>query len=75
MFKNKKEEGKRNDAAPTASGSNNSIVNGTKLEGTVNANSDIRIDGELVGKLFCKGRVIIGPSGLVERRLLQLTNT
>jgi len=66
MFKNKKEEGKRNDAAPTASGSNNSIVNGTKLEGTVNANSDIRIDGELVGKLFCKGRVIIGPSGLVD---------
>lgn len=66
MFKNKKEESKRNDAVPTSSGSNNSIVSGTKLEGTVNANSDIRIDGELVGKLFCKGRVIIGPSGIVD---------
>lgn len=66
MFKNKKEENKRNDAAPTSSGSNNSIVSGTKLEGTVNANSDIRIDGELIGKLFCKGRVIIGPSGMVD---------
>lgn len=66
MFKNKKDESKRNDSAPTSSGSNNSIVSGTKLEGTVNANSDIRIDGELIGKLFCKGRVIIGPSGMVD---------
>ena len=66
MFKNKKEENKRNDAAPASSGSNNSVVVGTKLEGTINANSDIRIDGELVGKLFCKGRVIIGPSGIVD---------
>ena len=66
MFKNKKEENKRNDAVPASSGSNNSIVTGTKLEGTINANSDIRIDGELVGKLFCKGRVIIGPTGMVD---------
>lgn len=66
MFKNKKEENKRNDVTPVASGSNNSIVAGTKLEGTVNANSDIRIDGELIGKLFCKGRVIIGPTGMVD---------
>lgn len=66
MFKNKKEEGKRNDTVPSVSGSNNSIVNGTKLEGTINAKSDIRIDGELVGKLICKGRVIIGPSGVID---------
>lgn len=66
MFKNKKEENKRSDVVSTSSGSNNSIVNGTKLEGTINANSDIRIDGELIGKLFCKGRVIIGPSGMVD---------
>ncbi len=66
MFKNKKEENKRNEAVPSASGSNNSIVTGTKLEGTINANSDIRIDGELIGKLYCKGRVIIGPTGIVD---------
>ncbi len=66
MFKNKKEESKRSDTAPASSGSNNSIVSGTKLEGTINANSDIRIDGELIGKLYCKGRVIIGPSGMVD---------
>lgn len=66
MFKNKKEENKRYEAVPSASGSNNSIVTGTKLEGTINANSDIRIDGELIGKLYCKGRVIIGPTGIVD---------
>ena len=69
MFKHKKEENKKNEAVSIVSGSNNSIVTGTKLEGTINANSDIRIDGELVGKLFCKGRVIIGPSGVVDGEL------
>ena len=67
MFKSKKEEPRRNDSqVPSGSGSNNSIVNGTKLEGTINANSDIRIDGELIGKLICKGRVIIGADGYVD---------
>ena len=74
MFSNKKENNPKsksksksdNYSSPTTSGSNNSIVNGTKLEGTVNANNDIRIDGELIGKLYCKGRVIIGPEGYVD---------
>lgn len=67
MFSNKKEDNRRNDnGVPNSSGSNNSIVTGTKMEGTINANNDIRIDGELIGKLYCKGRVIIGPSGTVD---------
>ena len=36
------------------------------MEGTINASSDIRIDGTLKGTLECKGRVIIGPEGRVE---------
>ena len=44
----------------------NSIVQGTQIEGTVKANSDIRIDGQINGKLFCDAKVIIGPTGKVE---------
>jgi len=44
----------------------NSLGAGTKLEGTINSESDIRIDGELIGTLNCKGKVIIGPKGVVD---------
>ncbi|RMF01653.1 MAG: polymer-forming cytoskeletal protein [Bacteroidetes bacterium] len=44
----------------------NSIVNGTSVEGTVKANSDIRVDGHIKGKLFCDSKVIIGPTGKIE---------
>ncbi|MEM1214974.1 MAG: polymer-forming cytoskeletal protein [Bacteroidota bacterium] len=43
----------------------NSIVQGTEIEGTVKANSDIRIDGAINGKLFCDAKVIIGPTGKI----------
>ena len=44
----------------------NSLGSGTRLEGTMNSDSDIRIDGELIGTLTCKGKVIIGPKGFVD---------
>ncbi len=70
MFKNKSKEngtGSSSSSSSTSiSGSTNSLVAGTKIEGKINASSDIRIDGSLVGTLDCKGRVIIGPEGRVE---------
>ncbi len=44
----------------------NSLGAGTRMEGSINSDSDIRIDGELIGSLNCKGRVIIGPKGFVD---------
>ena len=52
--------------SPSGGHSLNSIVEGTKIEGTVNANSDIRVDGAIKGKLFCDAKVIIGPTGKVD---------
>ena len=45
---------------------NNSLVHGTRVEGSIFTENDIRIDGKLVGNLNCKGKVIIGPSGEIE---------
>ena len=47
----------------------NSLGYGTRMEGTLSADSDIRIDGELVGLLNCKGKVIIGQKGFVDGEL------
>ena len=50
---------------PVSSGAINSLVTGTSIEGTINADSDIRIDGSIKGSLKCSGRVIIGQQGSV----------
>ncbi|MBK8626210.1 MAG: polymer-forming cytoskeletal protein [Saprospiraceae bacterium] len=65
MFGNKNEKQSNNNPAPSANVSN-SIVEGTTITGNIIASNDIRIDGILVGKLDCKGRVIIGPQGKIE---------
>lgn len=44
----------------------NSIVRGTKIEGSVSAENDIRIDGIIKGSLTCAAKVIIGPDGFVD---------
>lgn len=53
--------------APTPGGhSLNSLVQGSSVEGTIKAQSDLRIDGTIKGKIFCDAKVIIGPTGAVE---------
>ena len=62
----KKETGTKTTTASSGGHSLNSIVKGTSIEGTIKANSDIRVDGSIKGKLICDSKVIIGPSGRVE---------
>ncbi len=64
MFGNTKssEESK----TPSVAGALNALVKGTLVEGTVRCDSDLRVDGTIKGKLICKSKVIIGPTGVVE---------
>lgn len=50
-------------------GALNTLVEGTVVEGQVNAKSDIRIDGMIRGTLTCEGKVIIGATGFVEGQI------
>jgi len=50
-------------------GSNNSaslISAGTTLKGDLTSNSDLRIDGTLIGNIHSTAKVIIGANGVVE---------
>ncbi len=60
---NKKSEPTTN--ISTGIGALNSLVQGTIVEGTVRAESDIRVDGTIKGDLNCTAKVIIGPTGEV----------
>jgi cytoskeletal protein CcmA (bactofilin family) len=44
----------------------NLIAIGTKIKGDLVSDGDIRIDGELLGNLDTKGRLVIGASGRIE---------
>lgn len=50
----------------TAGGALNALVKGTVVEGTIRCDSDLRVDGTIKGKLTCKSKVIIGPTGVVD---------
>lgn len=53
-------------SAPSSANSMNSLGKGTKITGDIEAEHDIRIDGELKGNLKCKGKVIIGGTGHID---------
>ena len=48
----------------------NIISEGTKIKGDVIANGDIRIDGELLGNISAKGKLVIGPKGRIEGQII-----
>lgn len=68
MFGNSKssEDSKNSSSSATAAGGLNALVKGTTVEGTLRCESDIRIDGTIRGKLICKAKVIVGPTGVIE---------
>lgn len=47
----------------------NRIVEGTRIEGEILCESNIRIDGVFVGTLRTAGRLVIGPKGQVQGQI------
>ncbi len=71
MFGNNKaaDEAKKNNGTPTIGSSSNTLnalAKGTTIEGNLRCDNDLRVDGAIKGKLICKAKVIIGPTGAVE---------
>jgi cytoskeletal protein CcmA (bactofilin family) len=56
----------KSDAVESNSGAASLISNGTTLKGDINSNSDLRIDGTLIGNITSTAKVIIGANGVVE---------
>ncbi len=44
----------------------NLIGTGTVIKGEVNSTGDIRIDGTLTGQVKCKGKIVVGSTGVLE---------
>jgi len=39
---------------------------GTVVKGDIQLNGDFRLDGTLVGTIQCKGKIVVGTSGIIE---------
>jgi cytoskeletal protein CcmA (bactofilin family) len=53
----------------TTSAKVNTIVEGTSIDGFIESEGNFRIDGRVKGEISIKGKLIIGPSGLVEGKV------
>ncbi|MFC4816366.1 MULTISPECIES: bactofilin family protein [unclassified Flavobacterium] len=48
-----------------ALGKTNRIVEGTSIEGNIESLADFRLDGKLKGNFTSKGKLVVGPAGIV----------
>ena len=46
-------------------GKTNRIVEGTIIKGDIESTADFRLDGHLIGNFTSKGKLVIGPAGIV----------
>lgn len=47
----------------------NILGEGTKIKGDIISNGDIRIDGEMVGNLATKGKLVVGTNGKIDGKV------
>tara|TARA_B110000014_G_scaffold153654_1_gene107555 strand:+ start:529 stop:981 length:453 start_codon:yes stop_codon:yes gene_type:complete len=66
MFKTNKENQNKLKTNINSPDRLNRIVEGTTIEGQINSESNIRIDGFLKGTINTKGRLVLGPEGKIE---------
>jgi len=43
---------------------------GTVVKGEIKLNGDFRIDGMFIGSINCKGKIVVGTSGVIEGEII-----
>jgi len=51
---------------PTSGNGTTLVGAGTTVKGDISSNSDLRIDGTVIGNIHCNAKVVIGANGVVE---------
>ena len=49
----------------SGNGLHNTLAAGTVVKGNISTEADFRVDGQIEGDIDCKGKIVIGPKGLV----------
>jgi cytoskeletal protein CcmA (bactofilin family) len=66
MFNTKKQIPDMTTDKTNTGGSATLISAGTTLKGDINSNTDMRIDGTIMGNIVCSAKIVVGSNGVVE---------
>lgn len=66
MFIKKETEKNSTSKVTRQSGSVSTIAAGTTVNGDIESDSDMRIDGNIIGNVYCKSKIVLGESGIVQ---------
>jgi cytoskeletal protein CcmA (bactofilin family) len=66
MFKNNKPATIMSNEKTNGGNGTTLVGAGTSLKGDINSNSDLRIDGTIIGNVSSTAKIVIGASGIVE---------
>ena len=66
MFGNKNKTTTTTKSTSNDNTSANTIQDGTVIEGKINSEGSIRIDGKLIGSITTKAKLVIGKTGIIE---------
>ena len=54
----------------SSGGVHNVLAGGTAVSGTIVTESDFRLDGRIEGDINCKGKIVIGPKGIIKGNII-----
>lgn len=66
MFKTKNKTDMQPEKTSNGNGGATLVSTGTTLKGDINSNSDLRIDGTIIGNVNSSAKIVIGANGVVE---------
>jgi cytoskeletal protein CcmA (bactofilin family) len=66
MFNTKNKTDMQPEKTTTSGNGTTLISTGTTLKGDISSNSDLRIDGTIVGNITSSAKIVIGANGIVE---------
>jgi len=67
MFNTKNKMEMQPEKTPTTSGNGTTLIStGTTLKGDISSNSDLRIDGTVIGNITSSAKIVVGANGVVE---------
>lgn len=66
MFIKKDSEKSSQSKSPRPTGAVSTIATGTTLNGDIESEADMRIDGNIIGNVYCKAKIVLGESGIVQ---------
>lgn len=63
-----KKDSQKNEAAKgnRHMGAVSTIAAGTTINGDMESDSDMRIDGNIIGNVYCKAKIVLGESGIIQ---------